>query len=304
MRYSKLLTQVVKGIWFVTIEEAIASHSVVKKLLDGDYSIEKDQSILSERKPLVAGIYGTSVSASTEKRFDSAPKGSVAVIPLKGTMLKYGTFCSYGTEEIGAEIRKAAQHKNIDAIVLDTDSGGGAVDAIAPIIDAIEDAQAAGKPVVSHADLCASAAIYAASSCNKIIASNSISSEFGSIGVMMSFRDFQKYYEKLGITEHVIYAPESNYKNLPFELAKKGEYEKIKTEQLSPLARKFQNHVKAQRKNLNTEVEGILNGKMFSAEDAKAYGLIDAIGNLSYAVQVAKDLASASVIEDYLNTKN
>ncbi len=96
MRYSKLLSQIIKGTWFVTIEDAIASHSVVKKLLDGDYTSEEYDTLLSERKPLVANIYGATISASLEDGFNNAPKGSVAVIPLKGTMLKYGTFCSYG----------------------------------------------------------------------------------------------------------------------------------------------------------------------------------------------------------------
>ncbi len=209
-----------------------------------------------------------------------------------------------GTEEIAAEIRKAAAHKNIDAVVLDIDSGGGAVDAVAPMTQAIDDCKAAGKPVVAHCDLCASAAYWVGAQCNRIIAANNISSEFGSVGVMMTFQDMEPYYEKMGVKFHSIYAPESNYKNLPFELAKKGEYEKIKTEVLSPLARKFQNQVRNKRENLNAEVEGILAGRMFDAENAKTYGLIDSIGNLAKAVEIAKDLASASVINNYLNTKN
>ena len=61
-------------------------------------------------------------------------------------MLKYGTMCSYGTTEIAAVIKQAVSAPNISSIILDMDSGGGAVDAIAPLVDAIAEAKAAGKP--------------------------------------------------------------------------------------------------------------------------------------------------------------
>ena len=120
-------------------------------------------------------------------------------------MLKYGTYCSYGTMEYADLIREAADSSNISSVLCDIDSGGGAVDAIAPLVDAILYARSKGKAVVAHCDLCASAAYYAASYCNEIIASNTISAEFGSIGVMMSFPDYAKYYESAGIKMHTIY---------------------------------------------------------------------------------------------------
>lgn len=45
--------------------------------------------------------------------------------------------------------------------------------------------------IVAACDLCASAAYYVAVHCNEIIAANTISVEFGSIGVMMSFMDYE-----------------------------------------------------------------------------------------------------------------
>ena len=93
------------------------------------------------------------------------------------------------------------------------------MDAIAPLVDAILYARGKGKAVVAHCDLCASAAYYAASYCNEIIAANEVSAEFGSIGVMMSFPDYAKYYESAGIKVHTIYSNLSDYKNAPFEAA-------------------------------------------------------------------------------------
>ena len=133
------------------------------------------------------------------------------------------------------------------------------------------------------------------------MAANAISSEFGSIGVMMQFPDYAKYYEKEGIKVHTIYSNLSTYKNAPFEAAKKGEYESIKAEELDPLARKFQANVRAKRAGkLDENVEGILSGKVFYAEDALKNGLIDSIGTLDRAVSRVREIAADANIHQYI----
>ncbi len=86
--------------------------------------------------------------------------------------------------------------------------------------------------------------MWAASACSLIIAINDISAELGSIGVMLSFMDIRPMWEKEGVKFHAVYAPESNYKNLPFEKALQGKYDLIKKEELSPLAKRFQQAVR------------------------------------------------------------
>ena len=131
------------------------------------------------------------------------------------------------------------------------------------------------------------------------MADNNISAEFGSIGVMMQFPDYAKYYEKMGIKVHTIYSDLSTHKNAPFEAALKGDYKSIKEEQLNPLAREFQNTVKEHRKNLDTKVEGILNGRMFFAADALKNGLIDAIGTHEQATEEVRRLAANMSLTNY-----
>lgn len=232
------------------------------------------------------------------------PEGKViAIVPLRGTMIKYGTMCAYGSDEIAEAIDEAANDSQVSGIVLDIDSGGGAVDAIAPLIGAIQRAQSKGKPVVASCDLCASAAYYVACHCDEVMADNTISSEFGSIGVMMSFPDYAKYYEREGIKIHTIYSNLSNYKNQPFELAKEGKYDLIKSEQLDPLARKFQEAVRRCRgEKLDEKVEGILSGRVFFAEEALQNGLIDSIGSLEKAVGRCRALAAEASINDFIHS--
>lgn len=230
--------------------------------------------------------------------YNKAPKGSTAIIPIKGAMSKYDTPCAYGAESIGKFILHAASHKNIEAIILDIDSGGGAVNAVAPLIDAIESAKAK-KPVLAYCDTAASAAYWIAVSCDKIILSNDISAQVGSIGVMVSFSDMRGYWEAQGVKFHTIYAPESTHKNQAFELALKGDYDLIKTELLSPMAKQFQAAVKKNRPGIDLKQEGIIAGRMFFARDAFKYGMVDGIGTIEQALNIAATLADQNKTPNY-----
>lgn len=305
MTFSNLYSAICRGKWFVSFREVEANLLLVSKLLERGVE-NQDISKLSDRVPLPLMVKEAGgASAKMNNSFSEAPEGSTAIIPVHGTMLKYGTYCSYGTTEIAELIREAADSPNISSVLLDIDSGGGAVDAIAPLVDAILSTRTKGKAVVSHADLCASAAYYAASYSNEIIAANRISSEFGSIGVMMSFPDYAKYYENEGIKVHTIYSNLSDYKNAPFEAAKKGDYASIRDEELDPLARDFQANVKKNRGHcLKLETEGLLRGRMFYAEAAQQVGLIDGIGTQDFALQRCREINAEMTINNFINSKS
>lgn len=303
MILSHLYSAVMRGKWFIDLRDVESSHKILEQVLTGAAS-DKLGEELSTRKPLVMQVIaGTEMKVG--KHFsDDLPEESVAVIPVHGTMLKYGTYCAYGTTEIADLIYEAANNPKISGVVLDMDSGGGSVDAIAPLVAALEYNRSQKKSSVAYCDLCASANYYTAIYCDEIVAGNTISSEFGSIGVMMSFPDYAKYYEKEGVTLHTIYSDLSEYKNAPFEAAKKGEYELIKTEELNPLAKRFQTDVKSRRKKLDLSVKGIISGRMFYAEEALKNGLIDSIGNKQFAIQRVREIRRDACVNEYLNSKS
>jgi len=297
MAFSTLYYTILNKPFFIDLRRIDAQAVLIDKFLERDvaeFSAEK----LSDKTPLLKTAVTPGMKISTGD-FNKAPEGSVAVVTLRGDMLKEGTMCSYGTEEIAAVIREAAASSKIIGIRLDIDSGGGAVDAIAPMLDAISFCQEVHKPVVASCDLCASAAYYVACHCDEIVADNAISAEFGSIGVMIQFPDYAKYYEQKGIKIHTVYSDLSSYKNAPFEAALKGDYKSIKEETLNPLARKFQQAVRLHRKNLDEQVDGILNGRMFFADDAKKHGLIDCIGDSSTATEEVRRLHASMSLSQY-----
>ena len=304
MVFSNLYSTICRGKWFISFREVDANLLLVDRLLAHDESLAFVEE-LSERKPIPVMWEQDGKNMSKGNSFNDAPQGSTAIIPVHGTMLKYGTACSYGTTEIAAVIEEAAKAKNISSILLDIDSGGGSVDAIAPLADAVRSAQSKRKAVVAYCDLCASAAYYVASYCNEIVAANDVSAELGSIGVMMSFMDYAKYYEDRGIKQHTIYSNLSDYKNAPFEAARKGEYDKIRDEELDPLARDFQENVKRNRgQRLLLDTEGLLRGRMFYAREAVRVGLADRVGSLAEAAERSRDLSAQMVIDEYIHSKS
>lgn len=297
-----LLSQIVKGKFFLKPELAIGlGHQVARILANKD---EQEDNTTAERRIEILCIddrgkekrllYDEDPNENMGSRYDEAPAGSVAIIPVKGTLLKYGTWCDYGTLELANIMIEAASHKNISSLVLDHDSGGGAVDAVPPMVQAIRRVKEMKKPIVSSIDLACSAAYWTASETDYLVLDNDISAEVGSIGVMMSFYDVQPMYEEMGIKFHSIYSNESGDKNLAFQEALKGNYDLIKEESLDPLARNFQATIKKNRAGkLNASVPGIISGKTFYAQDALKHGLVDRIGNSMTAVEIALAMSHA-----------
>lgn len=303
MHLSHLYSSIMRAQWMIDLRDVESSQQILSQIISGALD-KSSEGTLADRKPLEGQAYSKDMRRTSSFSGD-LPADTIAIIPVHGTMMKYGTYCAYGTTEIADMIYEAASNPNISGIILDMDSGGGCVDAIAPLTAAIEYARKNNKSTIAYCDMCASANYYVAIFCDEIIASNSISSEFGSIGVMMSFPDYAKYYEQEGIKIHTIYSDLSNYKNAPFEAAKLGKYDLIKREELNPLAQRFQDDVTSRRGDkLDKSVEGIISGRMFYAADALSFGLIDAIGDKQYAINRAREISRENAVSAYLQSKN
>lgn len=223
---------------------------------------------------------GSVVSLSSEKQ--SGERKKVVIVPLHGTMTKYETCTSYGTMEIADKINGYAADNSILGIVLDVDSGGGASNSIAPLVEAIRKFKASGKPIIAHCDTCGSAAFWVASQCDAIYMDNSLS-EIGSVGALVSIVDSTAANPITGAKIISIYARESKDKNLAYREALEGKYSLMQDE-LSPLVQEFQSAVIAGRPNLKKDEDGVLSGRMFLSGKAIELGMADAVRTLSETV--------------------
>lgn len=293
-----LTSQIVRSAWFMSADYAYAAAPDLLRLFNPD--AQKMTGSLDEIRgslPLLA----SSLNGDESSSYDDLPGGSIANFKISGVLLKYGTWCSYGTEEISAAMKAAASHKNIAGALVEMDSGGGGVNAVAPFLEGMNAFKAQGKPTLAHVDVCCSAALWGCAPANQIMASNNISALIGSIGVMQQWVDFAEYYEKMGIKISNRYPAESSMKNKGYEDATKGNFDYLEKEELAPLAIQFQNGIKTLRgSKLNLQDENIMKGKVYSADQAVANGLIDSIGNREKAIEMLFDMID---VQNFLNSK-
>lgn len=223
----------------------------------------------------------------------------VAIITIRGFMSKYGCWWCYGAEDYANMLDEAYQDDRIKAVVLQIDSPGGAVNAAFPLEAAIK---RRNKPVIAAVDSNSfSCAYYTACLTDQIIAVNRMA-QVGSIGVMTIIVDDRKMLKDWGVKFIEIYPPESKWKNKPQKEALNGKPELIIKEQLSPWAQHFQNIVKEFRPGLNTETEGILEGRVFYAYDAIENGLVDKILTFDEIIDFAFNYEFNKKIKQIINS--
>ena len=133
--------------------------------------------------------------------------------------------------------------------------------------------------------LAASAAYWIASAADEVI-STSKTDVLGSIGTMVSWRDWSKMDESRGVVLKEYYATKSVDKNRSFKEANAGDGRMLIAEMLDPINNEFLSAVKNNRKEkLNLEKEDVLTGKTYVAQKAKDAGLIDSIMSFDQAIK-------------------
>lgn len=282
MRVDRQIMELAKADWLMSIGGVTAYAKIVHSIMSGTSA-----PIAEKTHALVTIIDSNGIRVGRNGDGDlKIPKGSVAIVDMIGPVMKYGDWCSYGAEEIVHALQQADDDDNIIGTIFNVDGPGGSVSSIGPFIEFAKNKK---KPIVGLADQCASLHFWAFCEVADFrMATNNVSSSFGSVGVVSSFADNTKYLETLGYVFHEIYPKESEHKNLAYTLALKGDYEMIKEEHLSPIARKFQASVVRNCPKLKAEEVGVLTGKMFDADKALEFGMIDAIGSMSQAIDRVK----------------
>lgn len=284
MKVNSLLSEVIRGFWLLDVHQIELYAPIVEKIISGE-QLEFNP---NNTKALLDFVDGNGNALPEKDGEVLVPKGSFANVYMRGEVIKYGDYCTYGADEIVSALYQAQDQKNSNATIFHVDGPGGSVSAIGPFRQFAKDKT---KPVIGLADQALSLHQWAAAEvCDYIIADNDVSARFGSIGIESNFVDAQPYYEKMGYKFHVIHPEESKHKNEAFQLARKGDYKMIKEEILSPMAIKFQQAIRDKRPNLKEEL-GVLTGKTFDADRALGIGLIDAIGSYKDALEMARRLA-------------
>ena len=267
---TQIALDILRGIWLLHDADALLPYAL--KFLDRQTS----DTVKNDYTPSLS-----SGSRSSRKKSSSDQK-KVLVLPIHGALTKYETCTTFGTTDMAATLIEYASKDDIVGVVLDIDSPGGSSNAIMPMVNAINQVKAMGKPIIAHTDFCASAAIWVASQCDAIFMDNSLS-EIGSIGAYATIFDNSQNLQT-GEKIITIYADESSDKNKGIREALAGKYDTIKAE-LSELVSDFQAAVKSGRPDLKADAEGVMTGAMFRPAKAIKLGLADGMASLQDCIE-------------------
>jgi len=192
-------------------------------------------------------------------------------------------------ERTASEILRAAKDEDVRAIVFRVNSPGGSAVGSDLVWRAVREAQKRGKPVVvSMGDVAGSGGYYVAMGADAIVAQPSTIT--GSIGVVYTKFSLRKLLEHLGVGMDVVKTDEvSDALSLsrPLSPAELSQLNQV----VGELYGNFTAKVAEGRKLDAAQAEEVARGRVWSGVAARARGLIDDLGGLARAVEIAREKA-------------
>ena len=201
---------------------------------------------------------------------------------------------SIGGDSLAQLISTTADEDGVGAIVLRVNTGGGSVFASEVIRQEVLRTRAKGIPVViSMGAVAASGGYYIAAEADEIWATPATIT--GSIGVFAAFPTFEKLLERVGVYTDGVGTT---------DMAGSLRLDRPLDPDLAEVIRSgvdfnYRNFIElvAQGRDLTPEqVDGVAQGRVWSAPDALEHGLLDGLGSLDDAVAAA---AARAGLEDY-----
>jgi protease-4 len=196
---------------------------------------------------------------------------------------------SLGSETLVNQIKKASRDPTIRAIILRVDSPGGDGLASDLIWREVKKTSETDKPIiVSMGDVAASGGYYISSSADRIIADPGTIT--GSIGVFGGKLVLEKTYEKLDLFPEIIKRSEHAD---AFSSSRRftEEERQIFQEHINHFYSSFVKKV-ADGRGLSYEaVDEVAQGRIWTGNQAKERGLVDQLGTLEDAIEIAKERA-------------
>ena len=228
----------------------------------------------------IAVLYAVGTITSGRSTFD----------PLNGTIL--------GSDTIVEQIREARDDGSIKAIVLRVDSPGGssvASDVIWRELMVTRKEDDDRPLVVSMSDLAASGGYYIAMAAHSIVAQPATIT--GSIGVFGGKIAIGGTLNKVGVNSETVVSGTNAGINSPFAPFTPPQRAKVQ-EIMQVIYDDFIEKAAESRMTTREKIHAVAQGRVWTGQQARERGLVDALGGLDTAVAIAKERAKIPVDED------
>ncbi len=247
---------------------------------------------------------GSGMTTANEQYISGSGANKIAVVPIEGIIGQtspsvFGGGVGLSADLIRTDLNQAQNDPTVKAIILSINSPGGSAVVSDQIYQHITQFKhSSNKPVIaSLGDTAASGGYYIAAAADKIVANPA--SLTGSIGVIMEFYDASGLLRNIGVSPEVVKS--GTYKDMgSFTRPATDEERAILQSVVDEAYGQFVDRV-AEGRNMEREtVMALADGRIYTGSQAKDKGLVDELGNLNVAVDLAKDFAGinqASVVK-------
>lgn len=222
---------------------------------------------------VLLNVFFPDVDFSTEDR--------IALIRVEGVILD--------AQATVGDLKRFSENPSVKAIVLRIDSPGGGVVPSQEIHDAVQRIRTKNNKAViaSMGSVAASGGYYIAAATDRIVANPGTLT--GSIGVIMETANVEGLLQKLGVEGVVIKS--GKYKDVGSPLRKMSEEERgLLQAVMDDVHKQFIEAVAAGRALELTDVQALADGRIFTGRQAKEARLVDELGDLEDAIQLAADV--------------
>lgn len=253
-------------------------HAGIKKAL----KVEKDEEY---NKVSIQDYASTNLS----KLNDSKAKDYIAIIYAQGEIMPgEGSVTVVSEGAMRKSLQEAREDEEVKAIVLRVDSPGGSALTSELIWREIELTKKKKPVVVSMGNVAASGGYYIACNANKIVAEpNTITGSIGVFGVLPTFHPLATRW---GLNAEQVVTHDNAVDFSVFEPLSDKSREVI-TESIENVYDVFLDRVSKGRNMTRAQVDSVAQGRIWTGTQAKERGLVDEIGNLQKAIDIAAKLA-------------
>jgi len=228
--------------------------------------------------------------------------GKIAVISLSGTITTESSSLFSGStitpELVRDYLARVEKDKAVKAIVFRIESPGGEIAPSQEILWEIERVKETKPIVVSMGGTAASGGYYISTQADKIVALPTTMT--GSIGVIYQVTNIEGLLEKLGIQIEIFKG--GKYKDMYWGFRELTPEEKeIMQGMVDEYYEQFIDVVAEGRELSKEEVRNLATGQIYTGTEAKELGLVDELGGLDTAIDLATELAGieTAIVEYY-----
>ena len=249
--------------------------------IDGtDYERVNPASVGFSPQSRIAVLYAVGTIVSGKSGFD----------PVNGVVV--------GSETMVEQIKRVRDDDSIKAIVLRVDSPGGssiASDVIWRELMITRDTKPSRPLVVSMGDLAASGGYYISMPGQVIVAQPGTLT--GSIGIFTGKFVVTGTMQKIGVTTETVQSGKNATTNSPFHQFTPEQRVKV-LEYMQGFYDNFVEKAAESRHTTPERIDSVAQGRVWTGQQARQHGLVDELGGLEDAIEIAKQRAKIPADED------